>query len=328
MSIKDIKFYIGPMSKNIVDSILEVSEEHKIFGLIPSRRQIDFNTGYVNNWTTKTFSNYVDGKVIVERDHGGPKQGEKDDYGFASFETDTRHLDIIHIDPWKLDGDFTTITRDTVAFIKHIYSLNTEVYFEVGTEEAIRPFSTNEFEIFLQTIKEMLTSNIFSQIKYAVIQSGVGLDVVNKKNIGLTSLSKLEDMVAVCNKFNIMSKEHNGDYLSALEMETRFNKGLSAINIAPEFGQIETQCYLDNMNSSQIDQFYDICYKSNRWKKWVSKHFDVKDKHKLITVCGHYVLSNPLFLKMKPSIDYEIKTRIKDKLYQFVNIVGVSNART
>ena len=31
--------------------------------------------------------------------------------------------------------------------------------------------------------------------------------------------------------------------------------GLSAINIAPEFGQIETQCYLKEMTDKQIDQY-------------------------------------------------------------------------
>ena len=52
----NIKFFIGPMSKNVVDSIIEFqkSTNHKI-GLIPSRRQIEFNGGYCNNWTTKNF---------------------------------------------------------------------------------------------------------------------------------------------------------------------------------------------------------------------------------------------------------------------------------
>ena len=45
------KFYIGPMSKNVVDSILEFTEEtgNKI-GFIPSRRQVEFNGGYVIRW--------------------------------------------------------------------------------------------------------------------------------------------------------------------------------------------------------------------------------------------------------------------------------------
>ena len=63
-----IKYFIGPMSKNIVDAVLEYMKETKNkIGFIPSRRQIEFNGGYVNNWTTKQFSEYVDGKAIIKR---------------------------------------------------------------------------------------------------------------------------------------------------------------------------------------------------------------------------------------------------------------------
>ena len=47
------------MSKNVVDAVIEFNSPS--IGFIPSRRQIDFIGGYVNNWTTKEFSNYVNG---------------------------------------------------------------------------------------------------------------------------------------------------------------------------------------------------------------------------------------------------------------------------
>ena len=48
------KYYICPMSKNIVDAVLELNDSR--FGLLPTRRQIDFNNGYVNGWNTKNNS--------------------------------------------------------------------------------------------------------------------------------------------------------------------------------------------------------------------------------------------------------------------------------
>ena len=42
------------MSKNVVDAIIEFGGG---FGFIPSRRQVDYNGGYVNNWTTGEFCN-------------------------------------------------------------------------------------------------------------------------------------------------------------------------------------------------------------------------------------------------------------------------------
>ena len=54
---------VGPMSKNCVDSTIELSNKYNIpIMLIASRRQIDsefFGGGYVNKWSTKIFSEYV-----------------------------------------------------------------------------------------------------------------------------------------------------------------------------------------------------------------------------------------------------------------------------
>ena len=91
--------------------------------------------------------------------------------------------------------------------------------------------------------------------------------------------------------------------------------GLNSINIAPEFGLIETQTYLDN--NINIDKFWKICYESKRWEKWVNSDFNpFTQKEELIKICGHYVLSNPEFLKIKPNVDIQIKTNIKKKLYE------------
>ena len=86
------------MSKNVVDAVIEFNSPS--IGFIPSRRQIDFIGGYVNNWTTKEFSNYVNGRVVIERDHGGIGQGFDYDDGYESFAHDTKYFDIIHVDPW------------------------------------------------------------------------------------------------------------------------------------------------------------------------------------------------------------------------------------
>ena len=94
-----MKYFIGPMSKNVVDAVIEFDGD---VGFIPSRRQVDYNGGYVNNWTTGEFATYVDGRVPIERDHGGIGQGYKYDGGLQSFIHDSIHFDIIHIDPWKV----------------------------------------------------------------------------------------------------------------------------------------------------------------------------------------------------------------------------------
>ena len=313
--MKDIKYYIGPMSKNVVDAIIEFTEEtdNKI-GFIPSRRQVEYNGGYVNNWTTKEFAEYVNGRVTIERDHGGPGQGYKYDAGLKSFTIDALYLDMIHIDPWKVYPKYEDGLQSTISSIKRIYDMNPKILFEVGTEESIRPFTPGELERLLDDLSKALPLDTFYNIKYAVIQSGVGLDLGKRVNTGTFDEERLWNMIQACKEYDKLSKEHNGDYLSNQEIEDKFNIGLDALNIAPEFGQLETLCYLDNIGDD-FEQFYQLCYKSKRWEKWVGKDFIPDDnKKELIKICGHYILSDENFQRIKPNIDNEIKTRIKNKL--------------
>lgn len=315
------KYFIGPMSKNIVDAILEFCKktENKI-ALIPSRRQVEWNGGYVNNWTTKEFSIHAL-PLTLQRDHAGPGQGATDDDGYESLKHDCEYLDLIHIDPWKKYPEFGDGLEETIKMIKYCYSLNPKIKFEVGTEEAIRRFESHELEELMDSLHRLLPLNIYNQIKYLVIQSGTSLK--GTIQTGTYDSERLKQMVNICKQFNILSKEHNGDYIPVSTIQEKFALGLDAINIAPEFGLIETQTYLDEIGSDEktFDRFWQICYDSKKWEKWVNPGFDpYYNKKELVKICGHYVLSNPKFLSdIKPKysgIDDMIKTNITTKLNQ------------
>ena len=306
-----MKYFIGPMSKNIVDAIIEFDGN---FGFIPSRRQVDYNGGYVNEWTTEEFSEYVDRKIIIERDHAGAGQGYIDDDGYESLKEDCRYIDIIHIDPWKKYFGYYEGLKHCISNIEFCYYTNRNIKFEISTEEAIRKFTDIGLNSLLSDLEFKLLPEIYENIEYAVVQSGVGLDLGKQNNTGTFDPDRLEKMIDVCKKFGKKSKEHNGDYLSNDEYKVRFDMGLDSINIAPEFGQLETLCYLEEMGED-IDEYYDICYESKRWEKWVDDDFVPEDnKKELIKICGHYVFSDERFLNMKPNIDDKIKRIIKNKL--------------
>ena len=316
-----MKYWIGPMSKNVVDAVIEFDGH---FGFIPSRRQVDYYGGYVNEWNTGEFARYVKGRVPIERDHGGIGQGYKHDDGIESFMNDSKCFDIIHVDPWKFFSDFDDGLEETINNIEFIYDslgnmANYDIKFEVGTEESIRRFEVDDLEKLLSGLERKLYPPMFESIEYAVVQSGVGLDLGKQTNTGTFNPERLEKMVSVCKKFGKKSKEHNGDYLSSLEYKDRFDLGLDSINIAPEFGQLETLCYLDEMGDD-IEDYYQICYESKRWEKWVDKDFiPENNKRELIKICGHYVFSDDRFLKIKPNIDLKIKEVIKNKLKELQN---------
>ena len=281
------KYFICPMSKIIVDVVKELDNK---FALLPTRRQIDWDGGYVNNWTTESFHDYVrkDSDVLLERDHSGPGQGKIDDDGFDSYKEDSKFFDLIHIDPWKKYQDFNEGVNKTIEIIKYLYELNPKVKYEIATEEAIRKFSIEEVDSFIDKLKNELTEDMFNNIEYFVIQSGVHLDLVEMKNVGNFNLDNLRLMVSHIKKHNIKTKEHNGDYLSNEEYVVRFDNGLDTINIGPEIAQIQTLIYLEHMTDKQVDEYFQICLDSKKWERWVKKDFDFGNKRKLIQVCGHY----------------------------------------
>ncbi len=269
--LKDIKLFIGPMSKNIVDGAIEFCDKFNVrLGFIPSRRQIDFDSGYVNNWITRTFSEYVKSKtnkIVLERDHGGPLQGQDIDDGNASFFQDTNYLDIIHIDVWKKYKDFQNGLNKTIECIKFCSYMNPNILFEIGTEEAIRKTNTFELEYLLFELKRELNEELFNKIAYCVIQSGTSLK--GTINTGKYNPIKLRDMCHIVNKYGILSKEHNSDFVDIEEIYDRYDGGLNALNIAPEFGQIETNCILKLINNDDnlFNKYYNLCFNSNHWVK-------------------------------------------------------------
>jgi fructose/tagatose bisphosphate aldolase len=324
-----MKFFIGPMSKNIVDCIIEFSNKYSIdIVFIPSRRQIEYSGGYVNNWSTKEFYTYVHNsskrKMYIERDHGGPGQGQYDDDGYESIIEDIKYLDIIHIDPWKKYNSYEEALQSTLQFINYIYSKNPSIEYEIGTEEGIRPTTEEELDRLVSDIKSALPKDVFQKIKYLVIQCGTKL--LEKKNIGLYNKEKLQNMIQIAKKYNLIAKEHNGDWIDSGTLRSKELYGLECINIAPEFGEIETNVILNTIQDSKEDfeLFYQICVKSGKWKKWVSETFiPEENKEKLIKICGHYVFSHPKIQEMKSkytNIDNLIHEAITERLCKLHNI--------
>ena len=334
------RIFISPISKNIVDSVIETAESTNPLGLIPSRRQIEYLGGYSNNWKTSIWANYVKSQtnhVLLVRDHGGPEQGHISDPGFDSLYNDCKCMDIIHIDPWKTVSSVDEGIYKTIQYLKFCHNQNPEIHFEIGTEEAIFKYSAKDLEKILYEIKKAVP-NIFDKILFAVVQSGTA--ITGTKNTGKYSPKRLSEMVEVCQKFDVSSKEHNGDYLSLDLISSRFSLGLDSINIGPEFGVTETKILLNLIQDDKalIKMFYDLCYQSQKWKKWMPPGYipkrrsgrgsmPIEEMCDLILVSGHYVFSEPLFKSLfrkiennNPNVQNKIKQMLKNKLKTLVKL--------
>lgn len=307
--MSDVKFFICPMSKNIVDAVLEL--DRKDIGLLPSRRQIDYDGGYIG-WNTKQFSQYVGNNVIVQRDHGGAGQGKVLDDGKASYKEDSLYFNLIHIDPWKTCVNKHQGLEKTIEDILYLYTLNPDCKFEVGTEQTIFQLSSEDLFWFLNELKTRLPENVFQKIEYVVIQSGVGLDVLQEANVGKFSIKKLQEEIAICKYFGKKSKEHNGDFLTKEQKYIRFKNGLTSINIGPELSIFENTQYLSHMTSDQLHYVDGVCKNSGFWKKWVTTNDKLSMPGIYFRICGHYNY-NQLTL---PEID--VVSKLKSKILTIV----------
>lgn len=288
------RLFVSPISKNILDSLLEKSIRYPM-GIIPSRNQIDFDGGYVEGWSTEFLFNYVKEKtsnVILCRDHGG-KQNKNDVNDFYSLKTDCKFFDLIHVDAFKFFKSFDYSCAYTSDCIKMCLDLNPNLSFEVGTEEAVFKYDSQFLDMYLEKLFDLLSENEFSKIKYGVGQSGTLINLYAHKNNGIFDISKLIKFKDVCKKFNILLKEHNGDYLNTLtDIVPRFKNGLDAINIGPELAQIENKIYFDSISDNEElkEEYYKICLSCKLWSHWLDKE-DIVEKSLIIKAFGHYVFN-------------------------------------
>ena len=331
---------IGPMSKNCVDATIELADQYNSpLMLIASRRQIDseqFGGGYVENWSTKQFSDYVRSKdinknIILARDHGGPWQNELEKNKNMNLKDamqsakDSYRADIdagfhmLHIDP-SIDIHSQPTADQILERVYELYDFSwsyaqqkgKDIIFEIGTEEQSGSNnSKEELEYTLESMRKFCKNNKLPFPSFIVIQAGTR--VMETKNIGsfdspirianeLPPEIQIPQMIDICNKFGIFMKEHNTDYLSTDSLKWQPRLGIHAANIAPEFGVAETRAFISILkeggHNDLVEEFLKISYESMKWKKWMIKNTDANDTDRAI-IAGHYVFSSNEFIKLK-----------------------------
>jgi len=331
---------VGPMSVNCVDASIALANEHEIpIMLIASRNQIDseeFGGGYVNNWTTEQFSQYVldhdkKGHIILARDHGGPWQNKLErnnnlglhlamESSKRSFKTDIASgFQMIHIDPSidlhskpDIDEIIDRILELYVFCWKEASIQGKNIIFEIGTEEQCAGIdSFDDIQYSLQKMQKLCDRYKLPYPSFIVMQTGT--KVVEMRNIGVLDSPfrvrneipaeiQIPRMLKLCQKYNIMLKQHNTDYLSDKILQRHPYLGIHAANVAPEFGVVETKALLNICRKNGLDSvaedFLDLAYKSKKWEKWMLSDSSANKEERAI-ISGHYVFATPECVELK-----------------------------
>lgn len=339
---------VGSMSKNCVDATIELSNDYEVpLMIIASRRQVEakcFGGGYVNNWSTERFAEYVKkydkkGRIILARDHGGPWQNnfEKEqklnlrnamESAKRSFRVDIESgFEIIHIDPSvDICGDLSIdkILDRIFELYEFCWSTAEEmkkrIFFEIGTEEQSGT-NHNQFdsENVISETNKFCNKNHLPAPTFVVIQTGT--KVMETKNVGtfdnpfrikdeLPAEIQIPRILDICNKHNIFLKQHNTDYLSDEALAWHPKLGIHSANVAPEFGVAETLAFIEILKKHKlgdlIGKFVKLSYGSNKWRKWMLPESRAGEMEKAI-IAGHYVFSDPKFVEIKAYATAELK---------------------
>jgi hypothetical protein len=322
------KLGIGPMSSEIIEAVFRYSEKFsERLMLIASKNQIDWDRGYVNTWNTSEYMEYVkkmknkypDSQVYICRDHCGPgfKNNDLADV-YKTIDSDIDNgFDLIHVDFCHYQGDHKDILAESKKAIEYINKKNPNILIEVGTDENKGDFLDN----IKQIEDEMAYFSQLTNIVFYVCQTGSLIKEINQ--VGGFNIDFIKKIKPLADKYNFKLKEHNGDYLNNNQISLR--RGLiDAINIAPQYGVLQTQLTLQKCLTYGIDftEWLEISYQSGKWGKWLYNN-NKDNKFLCSIVAGHYNFSTPAYERIYHQISgYEdfkeeiIKTMINNfKMY-------------
>jgi len=342
---------VGPVSEAVLEATLEVSRRRGFPPMfIASRNQVDaarFGGGYLLGGIDQAgFVALIrdrqrrigyEGPLYICRDHGGPWQRDAELKGRLpvqeamrlarlSLEEDlTGGFNYLHIDPTKCPHPFSReeLAARTLELIAHCEDYRRSrglppVDYEVGAED-IQGGITSEadFTAFLEKVCADLAKAGLPAPTCIVGQTGTLTKL--DRNVGRFDRGQTERLATAAARFGVGLKEHNGAYLSAASCRLHPELGVTGMNVAPEFGLVETDALLSLgaleeklaregwANEAELSGLSALLRKltftSAPWDKWLTPELKARPRSALegeeamrllITrVCGHYVFADP-----------------------------------
>lgn len=335
--IKNVFLGLGPMSLEVIESLNYFSKKHKKkIMLICSRNQIEaekLGGGYVNNFSTSKFANFVKTKknnlLIMSRDHCGPfKRDNKkknslikevEDCKISLRDDILNDFKILHIDTSQCGNAKYEIAHELISFCNDVAKNNKKkIFFEFGAED--HGVLTN----FKKFTKDAKFFGKFPNKQFIVCQTGSLVKSVFQ--VGQFDIESVKIMKKIAYENGILLKEHNCDYLSLEQIQLRHQYGINAINIAPEFGSIQSNLTYNISKQLGLDKEINIFKKyvleQKKWVKW--NYNNENDLIKFFT-SAHYHFGTKIYkdiiykINKKVNFQKKLNKAIQNNLLRYFN---------
>ena len=341
---------IGPMSPNLLQATFELARDCDFPPMfIASRNQVDLDElggGYVNGWDQFRFATDIkaaaeavgyEGDYYLCRDHGGPWQrdGERNahlpedeamELARISYKADLEAgFDLLMIDPTKDPYQIgkviplDVVLARTVDLIQYCEDERKalglpEIGYEVGTEETNGGLtSTEKYREFIERLKVELGARGLPMPTFIVGQTGTLTRLTEQ--VGHYDFDNAVSLAKMAASYGVGLKEHNCDYLDDVTMLIHAPAGVTASNVAPQFGTEETRALLRLAElegklaekglvaepSHLRDVLLERAILTERWRKWmvgedtkltVEQIFADPEKALVILdIAGHYTFN-------------------------------------
>lgn len=314
----DFRLAIGPLSKEIVEAVFQYSEQtQRSIGLIASKNQIDYDSGYVENWSTYRYMDFVGAlttvypraKVAVCRDHCGPGflGGLRPDLAFEdaceTLRVDTKlGFDLIHIDLCHIPGSFEEKVKKSCEMMIMAQAINPDIVFEFGSDEiSDEPTNLDDLKKRLEIVDKVTTTEGFPILFYVV---NTGSRVMEGRQVGEFNKDYVREAHRLVRDHGFYLKEHNADFQSRFGIGLRLGV-VDAINIAPEFGALQTQLVLDLCDQYGVDTtawVKEVCL-GQKWRKWMFNPALTPTKEQMVAIAGHYHFTSPEMTKIRDRLN-------------------------
>ena len=191
-------------------------------------------------------------------------------------------------------------------------------------------FSKDLFALCIDFKRFCLNSKI-NLPKYITLKTGT--KVFEDRNIGSFSkfiknkvihnrkLLFLKKCIKLCHDNGFLVKEHNADYMDLKFLKLRPKIKIDGVNIAPEFGTLETKIYFELLSKYRMynekEKLIKLLVDSGKWKKWTNKKSKLSNLRKAI-IAGHYMYMNEKFKKIKEKLSIKFKKDNNTTLDKFI----------